>query len=105
VAALEGLDEFDFRRNQSATREQQIDRFHLGMPLDLVGLSPRATSLRVRLPRVAPKLVLAEIDGTDTPVALELDTLLIDTDAELVTVTWRGSASTRGSRRRPRHVR
>ena len=59
--------------------------------LVLSGLSPRSPRRRVTLPGLAPR-VLCELEGHETLAELELfcDTLIIDSDRELLTLLWRG---------------
>lgn len=89
--------DLDFAYHQSATIEQQLDEIPPGAVIDLVGLSPRAPRVSVRLPDVRVRAVASFIDGEDRAIAMELDTLAIETDREMVTAVWRGAFSVSSS--------
>ncbi|MFT3764325.1 MAG: DUF2169 domain-containing protein [Minicystis sp.] len=82
---------FDFAYYNAAPRDQQIDLVRGGASLVLENMNRQHARLESRLPEVRPKafLVPAEFDqGSEIP--LRCDTLWIDTDRALVTMTWRG---------------
>lgn len=76
-------------RAQSAPASQQGKLLRSDEVIELIGLSPRAPRLSVALPGISPR-VLAEVRGRLVPVEVQGDTLWIDTDREIIVVTWRG---------------
>jgi hypothetical protein len=83
--------DFDYQVYNAAAPEQRIAEIPADARLVLAGLSPRAPRRRVALPGLAPR-VLCELEGHETLAELELfcDTLIIDSDRELLTLLWRG---------------
>ncbi len=83
--------EFDYQVYNAATPEQRLPEIPCDARILLSGLSPRGPRRRVVLPGLAPR-VLCELEGYETLAELELfcDTMVIDTDRELVTLLWRG---------------
>ena len=82
---------FDFAFYNAAPRDQQMDLVHAGGSLVLENLSPKYPRLETRLPTVRPKafLVPGELDR-GIEIALRCDTVWIDTDRGLLTLSWRG---------------
>ncbi len=76
-----------------APRDQQIQRIQPQERLVLEHLDPENPRLVTTLPGITPR---AFIEGTLAPVALVADTLVIDTDRRVCTVTWRGSVDLTG---------
>ncbi len=79
-------DDFNFAFFQIAPRDQQLDVVDLEAPLFLEGLHPAYPKLSTRLPRVVPHAVM---EPSAAPLNLRLDTILIDTDRQQVSVIWR----------------
>jgi hypothetical protein len=83
--------DFDPRFWQSAPVDQQIDPPRGGEAVVLEQLHPERARIECRLPRLEmPMLVLKRGNRTMEPVA-QVDTLVIDIDAETVTVVWRAA--------------
>lgn len=82
---------FDFAFFNAAPRDQQIEAVHDGASLLLENMSRPHRKLTTRLPGVRPKafLVPDEMDR-GAEIALRCDTVWIDTDRALLTLTWRG---------------
>jgi hypothetical protein len=82
---------FDFAFYNAAPRDQQVDLVRGGAPLVLEHLNRDHARLETRLPTVRPKafLVPAEEDR-GTEIVLRCDSVWIDTDRALFTLTWRG---------------
>lgn len=82
--------DFDFARYNVAPSPQRMQRFTGGPPFELSGLSPQGTR-QLELPPWLPR-VLVHYRGTmlDTEVEMAVDSVWIDTDAELLTLVWRG---------------
>jgi hypothetical protein len=81
----------DFAFYNAAPRDQQIDLVHAGGALLLENLSPRHARLETRLPTVRPKAFLVPGDlDRGIEIALRCDTVWIDTDRGLLTLSWRG---------------
>ncbi|APR77476.1 putative exported protein [Minicystis rosea] len=82
---------FDFAFYNAAPRDQQIDLVRSGASLVLENLSRRHARLETRLPTVRPKAFLVPADEErGAEIALRCDTVWIDTDRALMTLTWRG---------------
>jgi hypothetical protein len=82
---------FDFAFYNAAPRDQQLDAVAPGQPLLLENLSREHARLETRLPTVWPKAFLVPNDGGQAvEIALRCDTVWINTDRALVTLSWRG---------------
>jgi uncharacterized protein YjbI with pentapeptide repeats len=84
-------DDLDLRFFQIAPRDQQLPRLLGGEQLLLVGLHPQHAAMVCRLPALH---AFARLEGPSTrarDVPLVGDTLLIDTERCLASVTFRGS--------------
>jgi hypothetical protein len=82
---------FDFAFYNAAPRDQQIDLVRPGASLVLENLSRAHRRLETKLPTVRPKAFLVPADEErGSEVALRCDTVWIDTDRALLTLTWRG---------------
>ena len=82
---------FDFAYHNAAPRDQQLDVLRTGATLVLGNLNREHPRLETRLPSVRAKafLVPADIErGLEIP--LRCDTLWIDTDRAVLTLSWRG---------------
>ncbi|NUP08733.1 MAG: DUF2169 domain-containing protein [Polyangiaceae bacterium] len=79
-----------------APPDQQREFFMPGERLILENLNPELPRLVTALPTVALR---AFAEGAATPIPLVADTLLIDTDRQICTLTWRGQHDLLGSER------
>ena len=82
---------FDFAFYNAAPRDQQIEALRAGDALVLENLNREHPRLETRIPGVRAKafLVPADVDR-GIEIALRCDTLWIDTDRSLLTLSWRG---------------
>jgi hypothetical protein len=71
----------------AAPRDQQVEAIQLHERLLLEHLHPEHAVLTTTLPPVRPR---ALVEGTQRELAMTPDTLWIDSDRQLCTVTWRG---------------
>jgi hypothetical protein len=74
----------------AAPEDQQLDRIDPGQRIALENLSPDHPRLSTTLPRVRPRAFARRSHGAIEELELTADTLWIDTDRSLATVTWRG---------------
>ncbi len=74
----------------SAPRDQQLSELHADETLLLENLHPRFPRLHTRLPAVAPRTFVERRGAAPQEIPMRADTLWIDTDRSLATVTWRG---------------
>lgn len=85
---------FDFGYFNAAPPEQQVEMLRVGATLLLRGLLPGAERREVRLPGLRPVVFLMRRAtngrGSTDEVALRCDTLLVDSDRAVCTLTWRG---------------
>jgi hypothetical protein len=89
-------DDFDGEFFQVAPPDQQIDALRDDERLVLEYLHPDHPSLTTKLPGVHPR-AFVEIPGTPTrDLVMTADTLWIDTDRALCTMTWRGQVAVDG---------
>ncbi len=86
----------DFRYFNAAPRDQQLDALASDGTLVLENLSPGLARLHVHLPRARPKAFVASAGGAGAEVPMRLDTLFIDTDRALFTLTHRGAITVAG---------
>jgi hypothetical protein len=85
---------FDFAFYNAAPRDQQIDVVRPGTSLILENLNPRHARLETRLPTVRPKAFLVPEDlDRAVDIALRCDTVWIDADRALMTMSYRGYLS------------
>lgn len=81
----------DFTFYNAAPRDQQIEVVEPGGALLLENLSASYARLETRLPTVRPKAFLVPGDlDQGIEIALRCDTVWIDTDRGLLTLSWRG---------------
>jgi hypothetical protein len=85
----EGLDAGFFN---SALRDQQVDVIRGGEALVLENLHRAHERLVMKLPELRPRAML-DVGGSQREIALVCDTLWIDTDRAICTMTWRGFVS------------
>ncbi|MFO0757651.1 MAG: DUF2169 domain-containing protein [Byssovorax sp.] len=82
---------FDFGFYNVAPREQQIGLLRNGATILLENLHREHPRLMAKVPAVRPRAFLVSGDAERAAeVALRCDTLWIDTDRALLTLTWRG---------------
>lgn len=82
---------FDFGFFNCAPRDQQLEMLRVNAPIVLENLHPEQAELRTQLAPVRPKVFLVDpSSGRATEIAMRCDTLVIDTDAAVATLTWRG---------------
>ncbi len=87
---------FDFGRFNTAPADQQLPTVASGCRLVLRGLLPDADLCEVRVAPIEPAAYLVPSRAPDAigqAVPLRCDTLLIDGDRALCTLTWRGEVS------------
>ncbi|MEP7125203.1 MAG: DUF2169 domain-containing protein [Byssovorax sp.] len=81
---------FDAEYFQTAPLDQGIDELHADEAIVLENLHPEHPDLVTRLPGVRP---VVRVEAADLPaweLSLVADTLWIDTDRSICTMTWRG---------------
>lgn len=83
---------FDFGCFNAAPREQQLDLVRPGATLELEGLLPGRPVAQLRLPTARPQ-VFRVGSGRSTEVVLRCDTIFVDVDRGLVSLSWRGVAT------------
>ncbi len=83
----EGIDLSYFNH---APRDQQIQTLHEDERLVLENLHPEHPRLVTRLPGLRPRATIERPGGAPQQLTLRCDTLWIDTDRSLCTLTWRG---------------
>lgn len=82
---------FDFAFFNAAPRDQQIDAVREGTTLVLTHLNRAHARFDTRLPNVRPKVFLVPPESASgSEIAMRCDTIWIDTDRALLTLTWRG---------------
>lgn len=81
-------DDLDFSYFQAAPRDQQLEAFSTDAQIVLENLHPKADRFVTRL---AGHRARAVVEPELVEVEMVCDTVVIDTDRLLVTLTWRGS--------------
>ncbi len=82
---------FDFAFYNAAPRDQQIDLLRHSAQIVLENLHREHPRFVAKLPHVRPRAFLVSPDGERSlEIALRCDTLWIDTDRALMTLSWRG---------------
>ncbi len=84
-------DELDLSYFNSAPPDQQLPYLRGGEQLLLEGMHPIHHELRCRLPALLAHAVLQQEGRPPRSVSLVCDTLWIDADKMIATITWRGS--------------
>ena len=72
-----------------APRGQQLESLHAGETVVLEGLSRTGNTIELTLPNLRPYAWVVEDDVAVADTQLKLDTMVIDTQRNLVTLTWR----------------
>jgi hypothetical protein len=80
----------------AAPPDQQLAEICGGETLVLEGLSPEHERLAMRLPALRPMAFVDRPGSSAQPVAMRCDTLWIDTDRRICTLTWRGQIALEG---------
>ena len=84
-------DDLDWHFFHSGPADQQLAGYLNGdEEIVLKNLHPEHAELRTRLPGVRPRAFVDDVAGNAREVPLQLDTLLIDGDAQQLVLTWRG---------------
>lgn len=82
---------FDFAYYNAAPREQQIDLLRHSASIVLTNLHREHERFIAKLPHVRPRAFLVSADAErSVEIALRCDTLWIDTDRAVMTLSWRG---------------
>lgn len=92
-AIFEAPQGFDWRYFQAAPTDQQLDALRGDEWILLDGIHPQHARVQSRLPQVraaARKRTAGKSGGADQPVELRADMLVIDADAEVASLVWRG---------------
>ena len=82
-------DGFDFLEYNTAPPSQRTEGIPPGASLSLHGLSPRAETLRLRLPDAVPVMWVDTAEEKGIALPLGCDGVWIDTDRELVVMVYR----------------
>ena len=83
--------DFDFTRYNAASKLQRLPSVEPDAIIRLIHLSPRAEELKILLPGLAPRVLMSPSYGdSNVEVAMDCDTLAIDTDRETMTLLFRG---------------
>jgi hypothetical protein len=85
-------DDVDAGYFNAAPPDQQMAEIPAGVRLFLENLHPESPRVACNLLHVAPSAVLRTGGGSGNPLRLRCDTLCVDTDRGIVTLTWRGAA-------------
>jgi hypothetical protein len=86
--------DFDYAVHQSAPIGQRRDPFELGETIQMIGLSPQGDRA-IDLPREAPRVLVSfRGSASDAELAMQADTLWIDTDHEKLVLVYRGMVAT-----------
>lgn len=83
---------FDFAYFNAAPRDQQIDLLKGGTPVALEGVNALHPRVETSLPKTKPQAFRVDASGRAEEVVLRCDTLFIDVDRGVFTLTWRGIA-------------
>ena len=87
---------FDWGFFNAAPPEQQLESIPEGAEITLEGLLRSASHLTARLPAMRPRVHVFDGDRLVAPVALFCDTLVIDADRAICSLTWRGVSDLAG---------
>jgi len=83
--------DFDFTRYNTASPIQRLPSIEPDAIIRLTHLSPRSEELKILLPGLAPRVLMNPSYGDSTAeIAMDCDTLWIDTDRETMTLVFRG---------------
>lgn len=87
--------DFDYGYFQTAPADQQMEQIRPNERIVLENLHPEHARLVTALPGLMPMVIAERDTGEQEEVQLGADTLWIDTDRGICTVTWRGSIGLR----------
>jgi hypothetical protein len=85
--------DFDWRYFQAAPAAQQLERLIGGEPFEIHGMRPAGASWVGSIPTLVPRCFALRTPAAGAgflPVALRLDTVVLDVEAERLVVLWRG---------------
>lgn len=89
-------DDFDWQHFQCAPRDQQIDGYFRGdEELGLEHLHRDHPRLTTKLPGLRVRVFVERDQAEPAEIPMNLDTVLVDSDASVVYLTWRGLAAVR----------
>lgn len=89
--------ELDLSFFNAAPPDQQLENLKPGDTIKLSFLHPEHATLEVSIPKLCPQAFLELADGEDELLTLRCDTVWIDTDEGVVTLTWRGHVRLEGA--------
>lgn len=82
---------FDFEFFNVAPREQQLEMLRAGVVIALEGMHPSHARIETRLPPIRPQVFRVHpVPGRAEEIVLRCDTLWIDADRSLITLSFRG---------------
>jgi len=84
------LPEIDLSYFNAAPDDQQLEMLTSDVLLELVNVHPDHPRLRTHLPRLWPQAYIERSSAPPELLTLRCDTVWIDTDAGICTMTWRG---------------
>lgn len=89
-------DGFDWTYFQCAPKDQRTPHLHGDEELTLIGMHPSMPVVTTRLPglRAVARVTGLPAPQSAEPIEMRLDMLLVDTDAQTVTLVFRGSFAT-----------
>jgi hypothetical protein len=82
-------DDIDLSYFNHAPRDQQVQALRDNERIVLENMHPDQARLATNLPGARPRATVERIGGTPQPVVMRCDTLWIDTDRSICTLTWR----------------
>ncbi|XXX77031.1 DUF2169 domain-containing protein [Sorangium sp. So ce134] len=82
-------EDIDFSCFNHAPQDQQIKELRDDAQIALENLHPEHPRLVATLPGIRPRAVLERAKGAPQPLTMRCDTLWIDTDRSVCTLTWR----------------
>jgi hypothetical protein len=82
--------EIDLSFFNAAPEDQQLESLAQGEEITLVNLHPHFDRLVTKLPTIAPQAYIEDANGDHELLTMRCDTLFIETDEDLCTLTWRG---------------
>ena len=90
-------DDFDWSHFNAALPDQQLPEgyFRGDEPLTLVNLHPEHATLETRLPSLRIRAFARDDRGDFRSIVMQLDTVVVEPDADRVLLTWRGHTPVR----------
>jgi hypothetical protein len=82
--------ELDQSYFNAAPEDQQLESLGQGEEMTLVNLHPHFDHLVTKIPSIAPLAYVEHANGDHELLTMRCDTLFIETDEDLCTLTWRG---------------